>query len=57
MKKLKTTGKPRQFETGAQRDAADNKLRMSLVPHKALNDVMMRYLQGANTYGENNWKK
>ena len=57
MKKLKTTGKPRQFDTGAQRDAADDKLRMSLVPHKALNDVMMRYLQGANTYGENNWKK
>ena len=57
MKKLKITGKPRQFDTGAQRDAADDKLRMSLVPHKALNDVMMRYLQGANTYGENNWKK
>jgi len=30
---------------------------MSLVPHKALNDVMKRYLQGAETYNENNWKK
>ena len=57
MEDLKTTGAPRQFETGAQRDNADGKLRMSLVPHKALNDVMIRYLQGANTYGENNWKK
>ena len=57
MSKLKRTGKPRQFETGAQRDNADGKLRMSLVPHKALNDVMMRYLQGAEAYGENNWKK
>ena len=57
MKKLKTTGAPRQFETGAQRDNGEGKLRMSLVPHKALNDVMVRYLQGAETYGENNWKK
>lgn len=57
MEDLKVTGAPRQFETGAQRDNADGKLRMSLVPHKALNDVMMRYLQGADTYGENNWKK
>ena len=57
MNKLKTTGSPRQFETGAQRDNGEGKLRMSLVPHKALNDVMMRYLQGAETYGENNWKK
>ena len=57
MNKLKTTGTPRQFETGAQRDNGEGKLRMSLVPHKALNDVMVRYLQGAETYGENNWKK
>jgi hypothetical protein len=47
MNKLKTTGSPRQFETGAQRDSGEGKLRMSLVPHKALSDVMMRYLQGA----------
>ena len=56
MDKLKQTGNPRQFDTGAQRDSADGKLRMSLVPHKALNDVMKRYLQGAETYSENNWK-
>jgi len=57
MDDLKTTGKPRQFETGAQRDNGDGKLRMSLVPHKALESVMMRYLQGAEAYGENNWRK
>ena len=56
MDDLKTTGKPRQFDTGAQRDNANGKLRMSLVPHKALEAVMMRYLQGAETYGQNNWK-
>lgn len=57
MDKLKKTGEPRQFKSGAQRDNADGKLRMSLLPHKALSDVMLRYLQGSNEYGENNWKK
>ena len=57
MDDLKTTGKPRQFETGAQRDNGDGKLCMSLVPHKALESVMLRYLQGAEAYGENNWRK
>ena len=56
MDKLKQTGTPRQFDTGAQRDSADGKLRMSLVPIKPLQSVMKRYLQGAETYGENNWK-
>ena len=56
MSKLKTTGKPRQFDTGAQRDNAEGKHRMSLVPHNALSAVMQRYLAGAETYGENNWK-
>ena len=57
MSKLKTTGKPRQFDTGAQRDNAEGKPRMSLVPHKALYAVMERYLAGAEAYGQNNWKK
>ena len=56
MSKLKRTGKPRQFDTGAQRDNAEGKHRMSLVPHNALSAVMQRYLAGAETYGENNWK-
>ncbi len=54
---VKKTGPARQFDTGAQRDSAEGKSRMSLVPHKALNDVMQRYLAGAEAYGENNWKK
>ncbi len=56
MDKVKQTGAPRQFDTGAQRDSGEGKPRMSLVPHKALNDVMMRYLAGAEAYGEHNWK-
>lgn len=53
---VKKTGAARQFETGAQRDSGEGKPRMSLVPHKALHDVMQRYLAGAEAYGENNWK-
>tara|TARA_R110000765_G_scaffold51556_1_gene103995 strand:- start:4930 stop:5295 length:366 start_codon:yes stop_codon:yes gene_type:complete len=52
---LKTTGKPRVFETGAQRDNATGKPRMSLIPHKALYGLMDRFLKGAETYGESNW--
>lgn len=47
----------RQFETGAQRDTGDGKLRMSLLPQQELMRVMKRYLDGAEKYGENNWVK
>jgi len=53
---LKTTGQPRVFETGAQRDNATGKPRMSLVPHRALYGLMDRFLKGAETYNEHNWK-
>ena len=46
-----------QFSTGAQRDDRKGKLRFSLVPHKPLERVMQRYIDGAETYGENNWMK
>ena len=52
---LTMTNKNRQFETGAQRDTGDGKLRMSLVPQQELKRVMKRYLDGAVKYGENNW--
>jgi hypothetical protein len=51
------TDKNRQFDTGAQRDTGDGKLRMSLIPQKELKRVMKRYLEGAEKYGENNWMK
>ena len=49
--------KNRQFDTGAQRDTGEGKLRMSLVPQQELKRVMKRYLDGAEKYGENNWMK
>ena len=47
----------RQFDTGAQRDTGEGKLRMSLMPHAELKRAMLRYLTGAEKYGENNWMK
>jgi hypothetical protein len=49
------TDNNRKFETGAQRDTSDGKLRMSLIPQQELKRVMKRYLDGAEKYGENNW--
>ncbi len=51
------TDKNRQFNTGAQRDTSDGKLRMSLIPQHELKRVMKRYLDGDEKYGENNWMK
>jgi len=51
------TDKNRHFDSGAQRDTGDGKMRMSLVPQKELRRVMKRYLDGAEKYGENNWMK
>lgn len=47
----------RHFASGAQRDTGTGKLRMSLVPQQELNRAMLRYLTGAEKYGENNWMK
>ncbi len=46
-----------QFPSGAQRDDRKGKLRFSLLPHKEIDRVMKRFLDGAETYGENNWGK
>ena len=53
----KMTDNNRQFDTGAQRDTSEGKLRMSLLPQQELERVMRRYLDGAEKYGENNWIK
>ena len=53
----KQSDKNTQFETGSQRDDRTGKLRMSLIPQKPLKRVMKKYLDGAETYGQNNWVK
>ena len=55
--RISQLSKNRQFDTGAQRDTAEGKLRMSLLPQQELKRVMKRYLDGADKYGENNWMK
>ncbi len=52
---MTTDQQNRQFNTGAQRDTSDGKLRQSLIPTEELNRVLKRYLDGAEKYGENNW--
>jgi hypothetical protein len=47
----------RHFDTGAQRDNDDGKLRHSLIPHEELNRIYKRFLDGAEKYGTNNWMK
>lgn len=54
---LPPSGNNRQFDSGAQRDNADTKLRMSLVPSVELARVTRHYLNGGIKYGFNNWKK
>lgn len=54
---MTTKSNNREFSTGAQRDQATGKMRMSLVPQQELKRVMKRYLDGAEKYGENNWMK
>lgn len=45
----------REFGTGAIRNAAPGKLKMSLVPHKEFQRVMKRYAEGAENFGNHNW--
>jgi hypothetical protein len=52
-----TDSNNRQFNTGAQRDTGEGKMRMSLIPQLELKRVMKRYLDGAEKYGENNWMR
>ena len=54
---MEKTSDNRKFATGAQRDTAEGKLRMSLIPQQELKRVMRRYLDGAEKYGENNWMR
>jgi hypothetical protein len=52
-----TTGEARQFETGARRDANNDKGRMDLLPWLGLIRLSKHFQKGANTHGERNWEK
>lgn len=55
--KIKSSGKKRKFDTGAQRDSGDNKSRPDLMSPFALMRIGKRFKEGADTYGEGNWEK
>ena len=46
-----------QFETGAQRDTDEGKLRYDLIPPSSLARLAKRYTDGAGHYGDHNWTK
>lgn len=53
---MKSTGEKRTFTTGAVRDSGEGKPRMELLPYDLLMRVATWYAQGAEKYGDNNWR-
>ena len=54
---MESSGKTREFSTGALRDNADNKPKMELLPLDLLMRVAKWYTLGGQKYGDNNWRK
>lgn len=54
---LARTGERRQFESGAHRDANNDKGRMDLLPWLGLIRLSKHFQKGAATHGERNWEK
>lgn len=57
MAETKFTDDKRRFSSGAVRNSDKGKPRYGLIPPQALKRVAMRYTQGAEHYGDNNWEK
>lgn len=53
---MRSSGKIRQFKTGAVRDDGSGKPRMELLPLDLLERVSKWYGLGAEKYGDNNWR-
>jgi hypothetical protein len=54
---IKDSGNRRTFETGAQRDCAEGRGRMDLLPWSAIIEVSKHCENGAKKYGEHNVDK
>ena len=54
---MKSSGKKREFATGAVRDSAEGKARMELIPWELMMRVADWYALGAEKYGDNNWRR
>jgi DNA-directed RNA polymerase subunit RPC12/RpoP len=53
----KDSGERQQFDTGAQRDVQTGKGRFDLIPFEGDRRTAIRLEQGAEKYGDHNWKK
>lgn len=56
-RKIKDSGKRREFKTGAVRDINENKGRFDLLPMLALKDLAIHFQKGCQKYGDRNWEK
>jgi len=54
---MKSSGKTREFVTGSKRDSSEGKPRWDLIPQDLLVHVAKWMEQGAEKYGDNNWRK
>jgi hypothetical protein len=54
---MKSSGKTREFESGAIRDDGAGKGRCDLLPARGLLALSRHYETGAAKYGENNWMR
>ena len=54
---VKDSGEREQFETGSRRDSRAGKGRFDLIPTQPLRELAVHYEQGAEKYGDENWKK
>lgn len=54
---IKDSGARREFGTGGQRDCAEGKGRMDLLPFRALMELSKVFEEGAKKYDDNNWRK
>lgn len=53
---MKSSKEKRTFSSGSQRDSSDGKPRMELLPLDILERVAVWYAEGADKYGDNNWR-
>lgn len=56
-KQVKDSGHRRKFDTGAQRDRGEDKIKYSLIPATALKRLGQHYLNGSKKYDPWNWAK
>ena len=53
---IKSSGEKQVYESGYQRDTAKGKVRYDLIPLGPLKQLAEHYTNGAELYGDSNWK-